>query len=190
MKPKALRWRKLRSTSVELGERAQQRLRRGIVAKGLAEVSKAVNIPGTEDKAAAELKGVFTQLVLAMSGGFGALPGCGVVSAKKVQQRCLLEVRGTVRLAVLINQQREGNAGLFAKLACVVIVTQPDGSQGRTLFSKFVLVLAQLRDVLAAEDSAVMAKEDDDRGLAGPERAQSDRLPLRIRQGDGGEAAA
>jgi hypothetical protein len=69
-------------------------------------------------------------------------------------------------LAVLINQQGEGDAGLFAKLARIVTVTQPDCRQSGALLAKFLL--AQLRDMLSAEDSAVVAKEDDHRGLTGP----------------------
>lgn len=153
-------------------------------------MSKAVNVPWAEDKAAAKLKGIPAQLVLAMSGGFGALPGGGIIAAKKVQHRCLLEVRRAIGLAALINQQGKGNPGFFAKLARIVIVTQPNGSEACTLFAKFLLVFTQLRDVLAAEDSAVMAKEDDYRGLAGPERSQLNGTPLRIRQGDGSEPAA
>jgi len=43
-------------------------------------------------------------------------------------------------------------------------------------------VVAQLRDVLAAEDSSVMAKEGDHCGAVGPERAKSDRMSFRVGQ--------
>lgn len=69
---------------VVLRQGAQERFGRSIVAKGLAEVSKAVNVPWTEDKAAAELKRISTQLALAMPSGFGALSRLGVITAKKV----------------------------------------------------------------------------------------------------------
>jgi len=39
-----------------------------------------------------------------------------------------------------------------------------------------MLVFAQLRDVLAAEDSAVVAKENQDGGIVFPERAEPDLL--------------
>jgi hypothetical protein len=39
-----------------------------------------------------------------------------------------------------------------------------------------LLVFAQLRDVLAAEDSAVVAEEDEDGGIVFPERAETDRF--------------
>ena len=132
---------------------------------------ETIHIAGSEDKAPAELKGILAEFVLAMSAGFGALSGRRVVAAQKVQHRCLLKIGGAIGLSVLINQQGEGDAGLFAKLARIVAITQPDCSQSRALIAKFLLVLAQLRDMLAAEDSAVMAKEHDYRGPAGPQRA-------------------
>jgi hypothetical protein len=51
-------------------------------------------------------------------------------------------------------------------------------------------VVAQLRDVLAAEDSSVVAKEGDHRWLIGPERAESDGLSFRVRQDDSRELLA
>lgn len=45
-------------------------------------------------------------------------------------------------------------------------------------------MIAQLRDVPAAEDSSVVAKEGDHRGLVGPERAESDQLSFGVRQND------
>jgi hypothetical protein len=43
-------------------------------------------------------------------------------------------------------------------------------------------VVAQLRDVLAAEDSSVVAKEGAYCRFGGPERAESDRPSFRVRQ--------
>jgi hypothetical protein len=37
-------------------------------------------------------------------------------------------------------------------------------------------VFTQLRDVLAAKDSAVVAKEDENGGIVFPERAEADRF--------------
>jgi hypothetical protein len=49
-----------------------------------------------------------------------------------------------------------------------VDITEADGSQMRTSLPEGRLVLAQLRDVFAAEDSAVVAKEDHDCETLGP----------------------
>ena len=43
-------------------------------------------------------------------------------------------------------------------------------------------MLAQLRDVLAAEDSSIVAKEYDHGGTVSPERTKLDLLPVDIRQ--------
>jgi hypothetical protein len=51
-------------------------------------------------------------------------------------------------------------------------------------------VLAQLRDVLAAEDSAVVAKKDEDGGIGFPERAQADGFAEGIGERDIGELPA
>jgi hypothetical protein len=54
---------------------------------------------------------------------------------------------------------------------------------------EIVLVLAQLRNVLAAEDSAVVAEKDDHCGAAGPEAIQTHRVPIQIGQCDAGQSA-
>jgi hypothetical protein len=46
---------------------------------------------------------------------------------------------------------------------------------------EFVLVLAQLRDVLAAKDSAVMPKEHDDADILFPKRAEANLTAARFR---------
>jgi len=43
-------------------------------------------------------------------------------------------------------------------------------------------MVAQLRDVLAAEDSSVVEKENDHCGFVGPERAEPDQLSFGVRQ--------
>jgi hypothetical protein len=47
---------------------------------------------------------------------------------------------------------------------------------------------AQLRDVLAAEDSAVVAQEDDHRRLSGPQEIELHGALIGIGQDDPGEA--
>src|SRR5206468_11193240 len=47
-----------------------------------------------------------------------------------------------------------------------------------------LLVRAQLRDVLAAEDSAVVPQEDEDRRPGLPERPEPDLAPVDVRQAD------
>jgi len=47
-----------------------------------------------------------------------------------------------------------------------------------------VLVFAQLRDVLAAKDSAIVAKKNDHGRFISPQRTQPDFLAIRIRKKD------
>jgi hypothetical protein len=47
-----------------------------------------------------------------------------------------------------------------------------------------LLVFAQLRDVFAAKDSTIVAKKNDDRGLALPQRSQANFLAKSVRQND------
>lgn len=51
-------------------------------------------------------------------------------------------------------------------------------------------MFAQLRDVLAAKDSAVMSQKNQNGGLPGPQRAKTNLLPIAIRKGDLCEPAA
>jgi hypothetical protein len=45
-------------------------------------------------------------------------------------------------------------------------------------------MFAQLRDVLAAEDSTVVPEEDDDRGTGGPKQVELDRTLIGVRKDD------
>jgi hypothetical protein len=47
-----------------------------------------------------------------------------------------------------------------------------------------LFVFAQLRDMLAAEDSSIVPQENDDRGFAFPERAQANFPFIGIGQND------
>jgi hypothetical protein len=49
---------------------------------------------------------------------------------------------------------------------------------------EFVFVFAQLRDMLAAEDSTVVPQEDNDGGIGLPQRAEADIAAARFRQHD------
>jgi hypothetical protein len=53
-----------------------------------------------------------------------------------------------------------------------------------------LLLFAQLRDVLAAEDSSVVAKEDEDGGIVFPEGAEADLLAKGVGEDDAGELLA
>jgi hypothetical protein len=115
------------------------------------------------------LEWVFAQAVLADSDGLSASACLHVVAAKQMQEIGVAQLNGAVGLAFFVDQQREGNAGLFAEVAGVTDVAQSNGGKLRALGLNGLLVFAQLRDVLTAEDSAVMAEKDKDGRAAGPQ---------------------
>jgi hypothetical protein len=69
-------------------------------------------------------------------------------------------------------------------------ITQSDGGKRSTFLAEGLLAFAQLRDVLAAEDSSIMPKENDYGGTAGPQRAESNFAPVGIGEHDIGQFAA
>jgi hypothetical protein len=58
------------------------------------------------------------------------------------------------------------------------------------LIAKGLLVIAQLRDVFAAEDSSVVAEKNEDGGIGFPERAEADGVAEGVGEGEAGEALA
>ncbi len=147
-------------------------------------MGKQVDVAGCEHEAAAELEGIFSQLDLLMTARLSACSRRGVVATKKMQNVRLLQARDLVSAALVVDQQRKIDAGVFAKHAPVIQIAQTDCRDARTALLKFGLVFAQLRDVLAAEDSTIVAQEDHHRRLALPKRAQQDPASIRVGQND------
>jgi hypothetical protein len=99
-----------------------------------------------------------------------------------MKERGVQETHSTIRLPLGINQKGEGDSSLMAKDLGVVCVAQADGGQPSAFIAKCRFVIAQLRDVLTAEDSPVVAKEGDHCGVGGPQRTESDRPSFRVGQ--------
>ncbi len=137
---------------------------RRVVAESFADVRVSIGIAGAKNKACAELKGIFAQLVLVMPGGVGALARDGIVAAKQVQQRSLAKPCRPVSFHLRIDEQRKRDSRLLAKNARIAEIAQADGRQIRSSCPEFRFVLAQLRDVLAAEHSTIVAQKDDRSG--------------------------
>ena len=149
-----------------------------------------VDIAGAEYKTARQLERVCAQTVLLVAGRAGTSAGPCVVAAKKVQNVCRPQTGGSIGEPMLVHQQRERNAGRLAELTRIVSIAQADCGKSRSVLTKGRFVLAQLRDVLAAEDSTVMTQEDDHRRLLVPKGSQPHLVALRIRQDDAGQARA
>ena len=131
-----------------------------MVPESLASVGEAVHIAGAEDKTAAQLKGIPPEFVLRMSGGFGASPRFGVVCSEQVEQVRALEFHGGISFASFVYEQREGDARFLAKGAGIDAVAKSDGGQRGAAIAKGLFVSAQLRDLLAAKNSNVVAQEN------------------------------
>jgi hypothetical protein len=154
---------------LRLWQRCEQSGSTRVVSKRLADVREAVDVAGAEDEAPAELEGVGSEFVLAMPGCARPLAGGRIVPAEEVQQIRGTQFRHPVSFALLVDQERKGDARILAKRAGIMPVTQPDGRQSRSLLPNGLLVFAQLRDVFPAKDSTVVAEEDQHSGLAGPQ---------------------
>jgi len=153
-------------------------------------VDKAVHVSGRKHKAAAKLKWIFAQAVLAHANGFGALAGASVVSAQEMKQVGFSEAQGPIGFALVIDEKREGDAGLLAEVAGIARIAQSDGGQASAFLVELLFEFAQLRDMLTAEDSAVMAEKNNDRRRIGPQRTQPDCFAIDIRQRDARELGA
>lgn len=143
-----------------------------VVAKGLAEVGEAIDIPRTKNEAAAKLKGIPPKFVLAMPCGASAITAPGIVAAKQVKHIGDAQAGKFVSLALFVDEQREVDSCFFLEDTGIVAVAKADGCEGSAFIDKSLLVFAQLRDVLAAEDSPIVAKKNDNRRLVIPQRSQ------------------
>ena len=98
--------------------------------------------------------------MLPESATLGALPRVRIVGPQQMQKIGRLQARGTISQPFFVDQQWKVDARLFAEQRSVMRVSQADCSQSGAFALEFGFVLAQLRDVLAAEDSPIVAKEN------------------------------
>jgi len=157
---------------------------RRIIPKRAANVHIPVHITRSENETAPKLKRILPQLLLPVAGGPGAVAGCFVLAPQQVQKVRVAQTGGAVGHAFLVDQQRKRNARVLAEQARVVRVAQPDGCQVGAPLAEGQLVCAQLRDMLAAEDSTVVAQEHHHRRLPLPKRSEADLASIRIGQHD------
>src|SRR5262249_10036326 len=137
-------------------EGLEELLHRRVVPEGLAPMREEIDVPRAKNEAASELHRVLAELVLPMPALLGARPRGEVARLEEVERRRHLEACGAIRAALRIDEQREIDAGLFAKLSGVLPVAEADGGDARPGGLDLFFVLAQLRDVLTAEDSPIV----------------------------------
>jgi len=153
-------------------------------------VRESIHVPGPKDEAGAKLKWVLPQFVLRVAGCARSLARFRIVAAQKMKEISGLQLRSAIGLPEFINQKRKRNACLIAKLAGIDSVSQTNCDNSCTLVANRFLVLAQLRGMLAAENSSIVAQENDDRRLFVPQRSKPDFPSIAIRECDEGQLAA
>lgn len=125
-----------------------------------------------------------------MASSFGALASKRVVFAKEMQQRCFLQPHSPIGFALFVNQKWKGDSSLFAESTGIVSIAKPNCGEPCSFVFELLYVLAQLRDVLTAENSTPVAKEHQDCRLVGPKRAELDLFAVNIGQNNAGQLAA
>jgi hypothetical protein len=161
-------WRSFSSAAVQ---RVKQNARVGVIAEGFAQVREPIDISWTEEEAAAELEGIQAEFVLVMSGCAGALAALEIIAPNKVKDVGRAQVGHGIGLPSFVDQERKIDAGFFAENAGVVAIAKADRGERSALGREFLLVLAQLRDMLAAKNSSVVTKEHNDGRVVFPQRA-------------------
>lgn len=142
----------------------------------------AIHVARAENEAASELERILAQADLFVAGCLRTLAGLGVIRSKQVQDIRVAETRCSISLAVFVDEQREFDSSLLSKETRIVAVTKSNRNQ------ICLSMLAQLRDVLAAEDSTVVAEENDSGGLPLPESSEAVWLAVAVREDDGGQS--
>jgi hypothetical protein len=123
----------------------------------LADVGEAIHISRPEYETSAELKRVLPQFVLLMASGTRSLSCLGVVLAKEMKKIRGFQLDRVVGLSSFVNKKRKRDARFLAKLLGVDYIPQTDRRESRAPIAELLLMRAQLRGVLTAEDSPIVA---------------------------------
>ena len=122
--------------------------------------------------------------MLGVACGFGAGTSLSIIASQQVKQVRGFEFHLGICFALFVNEQRKADARFLAKRTGINAIAKANGGQVRSAFAEGRFVEAQLRDVLAAEDSPVMPQKDNDRRLADPQRTKAEFSAVGIRQGN------
>ena len=147
-------------------------------------MNEQITISGPEQKAGSKLERILAEPVLSVTGGFGMGPGSRVVAPQQMQQICRLQFNGLVGNPVCIHHERKLDARLFAKQSCIIHIAQAHRGEGSSRVFELIFAFAQLRDMLAAEDSTVVAKKHQHGGTGLPQRTEVNLLAARFWQDD------
>jgi hypothetical protein len=153
-------------------------------------VSEDILVAGREYETTTELERVRSDTSLSMSCGLGSRTSQGVVRAEQMKDVGTAQSRFAICFALLVNEQREADAGVLAKHLRVLPVAEANRGNRRSLFLKLFLMCAQLRYMLAAKDSAVVPEKDEHNRFLVPKRPEQHRSTIAIRQNDIGKRCA
>jgi hypothetical protein len=155
---------------------------RGVVAKSFAHVDEKIFVPGRKYKAAAELQWIFSQTMLLVSCGLCPFAGRQIVFTQQVKEGGLAQPNSFVGLAFVIDEKRELDAGFLAEEFGIAGIAQSNCGKTRASFFELGFKFAQLRDVLAAKDSTVVPKKDHYGRPRLPQRSETSRLAVDVRE--------
>ena len=88
-----------------------------------------IDVPGTEDETAAELKRMPPVAMLAVSRALGSGFSPEIVAAKDVKQGSDSQFCRAIGGFLFINQQEESNTGILAELQSVIGITSPTAAR-------------------------------------------------------------
>ena len=136
-------------------------------------MDKEIFVSWRKNKAAAELQWVFAQFVLFVASGLCAPAGLHVVAPEKMEQGSVLQANSFVGFALFVDQKRELDAVFLPEELGVTGVPQANHGDLCAFAAELLFEFAQLRDMLPAEDSTVMAEKDQHSRAAFPKGAQT-----------------
>jgi hypothetical protein len=113
-----------------------------------------------------------------------------VVFAQKVEQGSVAQPHSLICFSLVIDKERKLDTGFLAEKFGVAGVAQANHSQMSAFTFELGFKFAQLRDVLSAENSTVMSKEDHHGRSALPQGPKPRRLAVGIRKRNSGQLAA
>lgn len=164
-----------------LRDRLQHVRWRGVVAKSFTHVDEKVFITGRKHKAATQLQRIFSQAVLFVSSGLGAAAGLQIISTQEVEQGSVAQPDRFIGKTLVVDQQREVDPGFFTEEPGITQITQANHGKTGAFLLEFFFEFAQLRDVFSAEDSTVVAKEDEHRWSALPQGTEARWIAICVR---------
>jgi hypothetical protein len=173
-----------------LRDRLQHVGGRGVVAEGFTHMDEKIFIPGRKHKTAAELERILSQPMLLVSRSLCAAAGLHIVFAQQVEKGSVAQPNSFICFTFFIDKERKMDTSLLAEEPGISGVTQADDSKMSAFTFELGFKFAQLRDVLSAKDSTVMAKEDHHGRSAFPQGAKPCRLAVGIRKRNSCELAA